>query len=90
MTKPGGLMFHFVPVTGSWPGHCDYWYTLEFFEGLFALADYRTVMIEQASDLIDSFAQPRDICVAAAIKEVERPFIDETRFAPLYDHLRNC
>ncbi len=86
-TKKGGLMFHFVPKSGSWPNHCDYWYKLNFFEALFNLLDYRAVKVEYASDSIPFYKAPKDMCIAVAVKQSDNDFLTQEAFSPLYKML---
>jgi hypothetical protein len=34
LCKTNGYMIHQVPSVGTWPGHCDFYYTKEYFEDL--------------------------------------------------------
>lgn len=40
LAKPGGLFLHFLPETGSWPGHCEFRYDGRFVPALAALCGY--------------------------------------------------
>jgi len=45
--KVGGIMIHIVPEDGSFPNHCPYYYTIEFFEKLAKYNKYNTIEISR-------------------------------------------
>jgi hypothetical protein len=45
-TKVNGVSAHFLPLVGSWPGHCNYYYTVEFFHALAKCNDYEVMRCE--------------------------------------------
>jgi len=48
--KEGGMMVHFVPPVGAWPGHCLYWYTIDFFKQLADANNYEILKNEIFDD----------------------------------------
>lgn len=69
--KPGGIVVHIVPDAyelqrrGRWKNHCNYYYTLEFFQ---ALADANAYRMSK-SGIINQLA------AACLVKETDRPFM---------------
>ncbi len=44
--KNGGIIFAFVPPVGTWPDHCDYYYTMDFFHWLAKINNYKILKNE--------------------------------------------
>ncbi len=87
-TKPDGIMIHILPEIenlkklGKWRGHCNYYYSQEFFEMLATNCDYKILSMS----IID-----QNICVALQ-KQGDRNFmIDKDLFlSKIYNiHLHN-
>jgi hypothetical protein len=49
LCRVGGVMVHVVPPVGEWPGHGQYHYTEQFFEGLARANAYRVVLLRRAA-----------------------------------------
>lgn len=69
--RPGGLMVHIVPEAGSFPGHCPFYYTPDFFQALADLNDYEIQQLKRL-DRKSNF-----LVAAALIRKTDRPFTPE-------------
>ena len=69
-TKVGGIMIHVIPEEGSFPGHCPFYYTLDFFEKLVKYNGYKIIEIGRLHRGENSFIK------AGLIKAVDSAFCD--------------
>lgn len=50
LCKVGGYMLHTVPLIGTWPGHGEYYYSLEFFSQLAKLNNYEVLQLKTINE----------------------------------------
>lgn len=76
-TKVGGYSVHDVPEAGSWPGHCRFYYSFEFFNEFrkigYEILELKQVPYPQQGNLI--------FCCLKKVKETE--FFNYTTFTSL-------
>jgi hypothetical protein len=77
MCREGGVMIHHLPLAGTYPKHCRYYYTLEFMEGLARACGYDVILPDV---LDDSDGQTVKKLVAVAFVKTAGDFISEEEF----------
>lgn len=79
MCRKGGVMAHIVPLERTWPGHCFYYYTEEFFRELAKACDYKVLRLD-----LDHSRGRRKRMVRALLAKTREDFpIDEELFNAL-------
>lgn len=76
LVKPGGVLVHLNPMTGSWPGHGIHYYTFDFHLRLAAACGYQ---ILKQSDISAKGEQCHLVCVGLR-KPSDKPFIERPDF----------
>lgn len=79
ITKVGGIFLHVLPKVGYWENHCEYKYSIDYFEQLAKANEYEVIEIS------NSYAD-RDIC-AAMRKVNNNGFMNEDEFNKLPIHI---
>ena len=70
----GGYMIHVLPPTGFWHGHCDYFYTEEFFKNLAEKNDYDIL------DLYEYYRPGNENLFHCVFRKNKESFIEENEF----------
>lgn len=78
MCKEEGIMIHILPLTGCWPDHGRYYYSLDFFKKLIELSKYQLINVQ----LLDKFeySSPRIMVAATFKKNKESKFVTKEEF----------
>ena len=80
MCKANGVMIHSVPFENSWPKHCNFYYSVDFFKKLSEECNYKIILNE-----VDRIRGDQYELVTAILQKKENsqfvPNIDELDFA---------
>lgn len=74
-SKIGGIMIHIVPEVGSFYNHCANYYSVDFFEHLSKLNDYKISYLERIHFVTNK--QTGDYFVAACLVKVNNKFCED-------------
>ncbi len=78
MCKMNGIIINIVPREGHWPGHCRYFYTLEFVDSLRDACGYELVLGRILDQ--DMYQAPKNL-VAFTFRKRSEDFISPEEFA---------
>lgn len=81
MCRKGGMMIHILPLVGTYPGHCQYYYSEEFMVGLARACGYSVISYE----IIDEtdIKIPKKLVATTYLKTKGKSFISENEFSTL-------
>lgn len=82
MCRKGGIMIHILPLVGTYPGHCQYYYSEEFMIGLARVCGYTLIncgIINESTIKI-----PKKLIAVTYLKTKGKSFISENKFSGLF------
>lgn len=78
MCKVTGIMIHIVPAIGHWRGHCRYYYSKKFFEGLLKECKYKLIDLRMFTT--GMYRKKKHLVVCTLKKCVTNSFIQAKKF----------
>lgn len=81
MCRKGGIMIHILPLVGTYPGHCQYYYSEEFMVGLARACGYSIISYEIINESTTKI--PKKLIATTYLKTKGKSFISKNKFSGL-------
>lgn len=78
LCKVGGVMIHGVPLLKNWKSHCQYYYSVGFFEELASKCKYEIRDLQVLDRSYYLF--PKNLVIATFVRKAKTPFITRKSF----------